>query len=107
MEMWIILFTLVFLLAALGFVGWKLAQYFRRGWKDHVWIWRETNRGAIFVAFVIGIQMVGFAIRDGIDDKVVFYAVMTVIGVAMPYLAYIAGRLLGMWHRSRQGHTLS
>lgn len=107
MEMWIILFTLVFLLAALGFLGWKLAQYFRRGWKDHVWIWQEANRAAIFVAFIIGFQTVSYAIRDGIDDKVVYYALMTVTGVAMPYLAYIAGRLLGMWHRARQRRTLS
>lgn len=96
-----VIFGLVLLFGFIGFVGWKLAQYFRRGWKDHVWIWIEANRGARFVAFIIGFQTVAYAIRDGIDDKVVFYAVMTVVGSAMPYLAYTCGRLAGMWHRAR------
>lgn len=107
MEMWIILFTLVFLLAGLGFVGWKLAQYFRRGWKDHLWIWQDANRAAIFLLIITGGQGVARWVWRGWNDEALAFLIAAAVTVPIPYIAYTIGRLLGMWHRSRHGTRLS
>lgn len=98
---------LVGLVASLVLIGWIFAQHLRRGWKDRLWIWREANHRALYFAVLFGIMTGGAWLRSGPNDKALVFAAAGLGFVAMPYLAYIVGRLLGILHRARRHHTQS
>ena len=95
------------MLAGLAYGGWKVWQLGRRGWKDHLWIWDDANRAAIFLAVIMGAQVVGRWVWYGMSDEVVFFLIGGAILGPIPYIAYTIGRLLGMRDRARHGYRLS
>ncbi|HSF13485.1 MAG TPA: hypothetical protein VLA50_10990 [Erythrobacter sp.] len=101
------LFGLIFMLACLSAVVWIFAQHVRRGWKDHIWVWHEANDGAIRFAVLFGILAGAKWLVYDLKDEAIIYAGVGLVFVALPYVLYIIGRFLGMWHRSRHGTRLS
>jgi hypothetical protein len=106
METWKIILGVAFALFCLGLLVWKTVKYVRRGWKDHRWIWDDAHRAARLVAFVMACKIGVDAVRYGFDFRVWVTLWVALVFVIGPYVAYTTGRLLGIWHRSRQGRVL-
>lgn len=106
METWQSILAIAFVLICLGLVAWKTATYVRRGWKDHRWLWDDAHRAARFVAFVMACKLGIDAVRYGFDFRVGVTLSVALVCMTGPYVAYITGRLFGMWHRSRQRRIL-
>jgi hypothetical protein len=107
MELWYLVLGLFFMLAALAYGGWKVWQMGRRGFKDHLWIWEDANRAATFLFIIIGAQVVGRWVWQGMSDFIVIFLVLGAIIIPIPYIAYIVGRLIGIRDRARHGSRLS
>lgn len=107
MDGWLPVFGVIFLLASVIFLAWIFGQHIRRGWKDHLWIWDEANDRALLFAITFTVLAGGKWLRGSPKEEVVIYAVVGLGFVALPYIAYAFGRLLGIWHRARQRRTLS
>ncbi|MDP5103830.1 MAG: hypothetical protein NWP98_07885 [Erythrobacter sp.] len=106
MDWWLPVFGLVFLLVCVVFLGWLVWQHANRGWKDHLWIWDEANDRALLFAITFSVLVGAEWLRFGWTDKAIVYVWAGIVFVALPYFAYITGRLLGIWHRARQRRTL-
>lgn len=102
MEWWRILLGLVFMIACVGVLAWNFAQHFRRGWKDHIWVWDEANDRAVMFVVLFSALAGEKWLFYGLKDEAIIYVAVGLGFVAMPYVLYIMGRLLGIWHRSRE-----
>lgn len=104
---WKLIFGIAIAVACFGLMVWKAAQYVRRGWKDHLWIWSDAHRAARSGAMITGFLAVANLVRHGIGLE--FWAAIgaAAIFITAPYIAYAIGRLSGIWHRSRQRRTPS
>lgn len=106
MESWLPYVGLLGLLASVIVLAWLIGHHARRGWKDQRWIWDEANSRALLFLLLFAVMIAGEVSRFGLTDKVAYF-VWTGLGfVALPYIAYITGRLLGIWHRSRDSSRL-
>jgi hypothetical protein len=106
MQWLYIILSLVLMLGTLTYGWWKLWQLGQRGWKDHLWIWSDANRGAIFLLIITGGQGVARWVWRGWSDEALAFLIAAAVTVPIPYLAYTIGRLLGMRHRARHGSRL-
>ncbi len=106
MDAWLPILGLIFMLAGVMFLAWIFGQHFRRGWKDHLWIWDEANHRALQFAIVFGVLSGGHWLRGSPRDELTIYAVAGACFVALPYILYTFGRMFGIWHRARQRHRL-
>ncbi|NCP14856.1 MAG: hypothetical protein GW858_11950 [Sphingomonadales bacterium] len=107
MERWYPILGLVFMVAALAYAAWKVWQMGRRGWTDHLWIWKDANRAARFMLVIFTAQIVGRWAWRGWSDEVLAFIIGAAIIVPIPYMAYTIGRLLGIRDRVRHGARLS
>jgi hypothetical protein len=107
MERWLPIFGLIFLAVSLVFIALLAGQHAKRGWKDHRWIWGEANDKALLFGLAFATLAGGHWLSGSPRTEVVIFGWIGLGFVALPYIAYITGRLLGMWHRSRQHRTLS
>ncbi|MFW5633934.1 MAG: hypothetical protein ACOCYR_03485 [Erythrobacter sp.] len=89
------------LLAALAYCAWRVVKLFLRGWKDHVWIWRDANRAGFFLLVLAVLQVPAWAIREDVATALAFALPFYLALLCVPYLAYGCGRLCGIWRRAR------
>jgi hypothetical protein len=107
MAIWHAIVGLVLLVASLAYAGWKTWQLGQQGRKDQFWFWSYANRKATFILVILGSQIVGRWVWSGWSDEVLYFIILGVILVPIPYIAYITGRLLGIRDRERHGVRLS
>jgi hypothetical protein len=107
METWKVILGVAIMLGSFGLMAWKTAKYVRRGWKDHVWFWWDAHDAARLIAIIMGFLTVANFVRHGVGLEFWITVGVAAVFIPAPYIAYIIGRVFGMWHRARQGRRLS
>jgi small-conductance mechanosensitive channel len=101
------IFVVAAVFVALAAVCWVLAPHTQRGWTDESWDWGETHRAVGGLALVFGLMAAVTVVRFGIGDRAMKQAIVSLIFLSLPYLAYASGRLAGLRHRARRAPIAS
>ena len=93
---------LALILAAIAYGIMRAWRLFRRGHRDHVWIFREANSAALFLGVVLGTHALVRLIVMGATSETLAWILIALVLLPAPHFYYAIGRLSGIWQRSKE-----
>ena len=104
MDLFILGLGILLVVVLIGtFVGIP-AYFLRHGFRDGASFWSDLHRYALFMAMILGVQLVLLAWRGWLQQPApVFFAAIAAWLIGLPYLSYALGRAWGNHYRKTSG----
>ena len=96
-------FGLALIAGGVSYGIWHAWLLYQRGVTDRVWVFRETHTATQFLAAALLTHAAVRFFINGATRETAIWAIIVLVLLPTPYLFYAAGRLVGIWQRTRHG----